>query len=301
MSSLLGELRENPSISRRRGWGGDRTDNTGYPTFSFFLLPSPPFLFLSLSRSPTMGYPDTFRGYAVHSSDKWADFKVIEYKPRPFTDYDVDIKISHCGVCGSDVHTIRDQGVSCSPSLFCFPPLLAYLHLFSRRGEAHSIPSSSDTRLSAVQCASARRSPTSRRATSSASVPRSAAVASASSARTTTRVSITSRRRFLFSLSFFAYVRGDMERLLHGQDDRHVRLHLGRRHVPARWIRRLHPIPHPIRLQDSRVYPSTLIHSSSEKEKEKRRTDDDDLTYRTASLPKSPLPCSAAVSRASPP
>ncbi|EXJ77783.1 hypothetical protein A1O3_10012 [Capronia epimyces CBS 606.96] len=30
-----------------------------------------------------------------------------EYEPKPFDDNDVDIKITHCGICGSDIHTLR--------------------------------------------------------------------------------------------------------------------------------------------------------------------------------------------------
>lgn len=30
----------------------------------------------------------------------------IQFKPKPFEEYDIDIKIEACGVCGSDVHTI---------------------------------------------------------------------------------------------------------------------------------------------------------------------------------------------------
>ena len=30
-----------------------------------------------------------------------------EFEPKPFEDSDVDIKISHCGICGSDIHTLR--------------------------------------------------------------------------------------------------------------------------------------------------------------------------------------------------
>lgn len=29
------------------------------------------------------------------------------FQPKPFTPIDVDIKISHCGICGSDIHTLR--------------------------------------------------------------------------------------------------------------------------------------------------------------------------------------------------
>ena len=32
----------------------------------------------------------------------WRDFE-----PKPFEDSDVDIKITHCGICGSDLHTLR--------------------------------------------------------------------------------------------------------------------------------------------------------------------------------------------------
>lgn len=30
-----------------------------------------------------------------------------EYEPKAFEDSDVDMKITHCGVCGSDVHVLR--------------------------------------------------------------------------------------------------------------------------------------------------------------------------------------------------
>ncbi|KAK9322261.1 hypothetical protein V1517DRAFT_361565 [Lipomyces orientalis] len=54
-----------------------------------------------------MVYPDSFKGFAVESYDTWASPKEFEYKPKPFGPCDIDIKISACGVCGSDVHTVR--------------------------------------------------------------------------------------------------------------------------------------------------------------------------------------------------
>jgi alcohol dehydrogenase (NADP+) len=30
-----------------------------------------------------------------------------DYEPKPFEETDVDIKITHCGICGSDLHTLR--------------------------------------------------------------------------------------------------------------------------------------------------------------------------------------------------
>lgn len=53
-----------------------------------------------------MPYPDTFTGFQVHSADTWTEFHKNEFQPKPFGDYDVDIKIECCGVCGSDVHTL---------------------------------------------------------------------------------------------------------------------------------------------------------------------------------------------------
>jgi alcohol dehydrogenase (NADP+) len=52
--------------------------------------------------------PSEFRGWLGHNPDsvkgqlKWETFT-----PKPFTANDIDIKISHCGICGSDLHTLR--------------------------------------------------------------------------------------------------------------------------------------------------------------------------------------------------
>jgi alcohol dehydrogenase (NADP+) len=54
-----------------------------------------------------MPYPDKFTGFQVDSAETWLDFKKTEFQPKPFGDYDVDIKIECCGVCASDVHTIN--------------------------------------------------------------------------------------------------------------------------------------------------------------------------------------------------
>ena len=47
-----------------------------------------------------------FKGYAVHDCSKWTEFKVIDFQPKTADEYDVDIAIEYCGICGSDVHTI---------------------------------------------------------------------------------------------------------------------------------------------------------------------------------------------------
>ncbi|KAG6918735.1 hypothetical protein DXG01_012220 [Tephrocybe rancida] len=43
-----------------------------------------------------------WKGYAIHDTKNWDKFKVIDFEPKRAEDYDVDIKIEYCGVCGSD-------------------------------------------------------------------------------------------------------------------------------------------------------------------------------------------------------
>ena len=53
-----------------------------------------------------MVYPDSFKGFQIEDPKKWTEFHLNELKPKPFGDYDVDIKIEACGVCASDLHTV---------------------------------------------------------------------------------------------------------------------------------------------------------------------------------------------------
>lgn len=49
-----------------------------------------------------------FHGWLGH--DKQAakgNLTWSSFKPKPFTPIDIDIKISHCGICGTDIHTLR--------------------------------------------------------------------------------------------------------------------------------------------------------------------------------------------------
>ncbi|EPT04985.1 hypothetical protein FOMPIDRAFT_1112527 [Fomitopsis schrenkii] len=47
-----------------------------------------------------------FKGYALTDPKQWSDLKVTAFQPKTFADDDVEIAITHCGVCGSDVHTL---------------------------------------------------------------------------------------------------------------------------------------------------------------------------------------------------
>lgn len=40
-----------------------------------------------------------------------------EFEPKPWEETDVDIKITHSGICGSDIHTLRAGWVSCASFL----------------------------------------------------------------------------------------------------------------------------------------------------------------------------------------
>jgi alcohol dehydrogenase (NADP+) len=53
-----------------------------------------------------MPYPEEAQGFQVDSAATWTDFHKRYFKLKPLSDYDVDIKVDACGVCGSDVHTI---------------------------------------------------------------------------------------------------------------------------------------------------------------------------------------------------
>ena len=46
------------------------------------------------------------KGFGISDTKNWTDFKLHEFQLKTATDDDVDIAITHCGVCGSDVHTI---------------------------------------------------------------------------------------------------------------------------------------------------------------------------------------------------
>ncbi|KAF2831693.1 alcohol dehydrogenase-like protein [Ophiobolus disseminans] len=55
-----------------------------------------------------MSSPTTFHGWLAHDKSAangtmtWSAFA-----PKPFNPIDIDIKISHCGICGTDIHTLR--------------------------------------------------------------------------------------------------------------------------------------------------------------------------------------------------
>ena len=59
---------------------------------------------LNAARHPNSDASSTFHGKAVLS--KGGKFEDFAFQPRLFTDDDVELRITDCGVCGSDVHCI---------------------------------------------------------------------------------------------------------------------------------------------------------------------------------------------------
>ena len=62
-----------------------------------------------LRRSMASGYK--FQGWlGLDKAAAQGNMIWQEYTPKPFEETDIDIKITHCGICGSDLHTLRSAG-----------------------------------------------------------------------------------------------------------------------------------------------------------------------------------------------
>jgi len=63
--------------------------------------------------SATHYHTDEIKAFAAFEAK--GQLKPFTYTPRPLGEEDVDIRITHCGICSSDLHTI-DSGWG--PSLY---------------------------------------------------------------------------------------------------------------------------------------------------------------------------------------
>lgn len=60
-----------------------------------------------------MSAPYKFQGWMGLDKDATKGKMVWqEYEPKTWTEDDVDMKITHCGICGSDIHTLRSGWVN---------------------------------------------------------------------------------------------------------------------------------------------------------------------------------------------
>ncbi|KAF7594395.1 hypothetical protein BBP40_009376 [Aspergillus hancockii] len=55
--------------------------------------------------SPSTTTQDTFQGWVAHNATSPLTFTT--FTPKPFTETDIEVSISHCGICGTDIHTLR--------------------------------------------------------------------------------------------------------------------------------------------------------------------------------------------------
>ncbi|KAI8990610.1 GroES-like protein [Trametes punicea] len=50
-----------------------------------------------------------FKAYAMTDPSAWSDLQVVPFKPKDLGPEDVEVAITHCGVCGSDVHILKQH------------------------------------------------------------------------------------------------------------------------------------------------------------------------------------------------
>lgn len=53
-----------------------------------------------------------FQGWMGLNENSVGDMKWQAFEPKPWEETDVDIGITHSGICGSDLHTLRSGWVS---------------------------------------------------------------------------------------------------------------------------------------------------------------------------------------------
>ena len=55
-----------------------------------------------------MSHDYKFQGWmGLDASSVDGNLKFQPFEPKTFEETDIDIKVTHCGICGSDIHTLR--------------------------------------------------------------------------------------------------------------------------------------------------------------------------------------------------
>jgi alcohol dehydrogenase (NADP+) len=57
----------------------------------------------------TVNYPEEFKGFAISNPSEWDHPKLTSYQPKNFGENDVDIEIECCGVCASELFTLKNE------------------------------------------------------------------------------------------------------------------------------------------------------------------------------------------------
>lgn len=76
----------------------------------------------AISEDNNLGRKRTFRGWmALDKYSLQTGLKIEAFEPKQCEETDIDIKVTHCGVCGSDLHSIRSGWVGYLVSVFDAP------------------------------------------------------------------------------------------------------------------------------------------------------------------------------------
>ncbi|CAM9022407.1 unnamed protein product [Wickerhamomyces anomalus] len=59
--------------------------------------------------SNTVNYPKEFKGFAISDPKEWSAPKLTSFEPKHFGDNDVDIEVECCGVCASELFTLKNE------------------------------------------------------------------------------------------------------------------------------------------------------------------------------------------------
>lgn len=61
---------------------------------------------------PTINSDITFKGWMGLDKNALTDgLKLVPFEPKKWEETDIDVKITHCGLCASDLHTLRSGWV----------------------------------------------------------------------------------------------------------------------------------------------------------------------------------------------
>lgn len=72
--------------------------------------------------------PEQYTGYGAvdGAKGKALDLELITYTPKTWTENDIDIKVSHCGICGSDTHVLKGDWEGASGKATQFPAIVGH-------------------------------------------------------------------------------------------------------------------------------------------------------------------------------
>lgn len=59
----------------------------------------------------TVDYPKEFQGFAINDPKDWDHPKLTKFEPKKFDAHDVDIEVECCGICASELFSLKMNGL----------------------------------------------------------------------------------------------------------------------------------------------------------------------------------------------